>query len=368
MKKIELTISPEYVPSWTVVDAIRELFQNALDQEAQYPDNKASWEYFPDTGRLVIRNTTSRLTLDSLLLGSTTKADDANTIGQYGEGYKIAALVLLRNNKRMVIHNHAANETWDPRFVDSRRFKCKILTFFIDKLWFDRSKNHDLEIEVYSISQQEFDELLKPANLWLHEDGYKVLETNEYGECLSDESQKGMVYVNGLYVCKYDEYKFGYNFKPGHLRLDRDRKLVSDFDLKWLASRFWMQSPMVVNYIEEGIADVSYVHAMSYNNPADECWERFTGVHGPRAVPVISQEELDKVPQGYKGVLVDRNYQSLVRSSSNWEDPTDDNIKIPYWERLEMWYDNWNLDTLIYDDECKEMFQQLVEDMKNEDL
>ena len=48
MSKIELTLAPTYVPTWTLVDAIRELFQNALDQEVQNPENKASWEYHKD--------------------------------------------------------------------------------------------------------------------------------------------------------------------------------------------------------------------------------------------------------------------------------------------------------------------------------
>ena len=72
MKKMELSLASDYVPGWTIVDAVRELFQNAVDQEVQCPDNTASWEY--SDGTLRICNKKSTLTTKSLLLGSTTKA------------------------------------------------------------------------------------------------------------------------------------------------------------------------------------------------------------------------------------------------------------------------------------------------------
>ena len=104
--KIELTIAPSYVPSWGIVEAVRELFQNALDQQKQNPTNKMSWEYDPEAQRLRICNKYSTLEASSLLLGATTKADDTSTIGQFGEGYKIATLVLLRNDKKITFYNY----------------------------------------------------------------------------------------------------------------------------------------------------------------------------------------------------------------------------------------------------------------------
>lgn len=71
MSKIELSLASDYVPSWTIVDAIRELFQNALDQEVQCPDNKASWSY--ENGTFKICNKQSMLTAKTLLLGTSSK-------------------------------------------------------------------------------------------------------------------------------------------------------------------------------------------------------------------------------------------------------------------------------------------------------
>lgn len=361
MRKLELTIASDYVPSWTIVDAIRELFQNALDQEAQTPDNTASWSY--KDGTVKISNKTSTLETKSLLLGTTTKEGDDRTIGQFGEGYKIATLVLLRNAKEVTIYNYGLCEVWRPRFVKSRRFGTEILTFFIDDEYpWKQAPDNDLTIEVAGLTDEEWFEQIVPANLHLQSD-VKIEESNEYGEALSAPKHAGLVFVNGLYVCKYDPYKFGYNFKPGNLKLDRDRKLASDFDLCWLASKFWMNNPRVIEFVEQGLADVSYISDMSWYsssiNISNEAFERFRLVHGPRAVPVVTQEEADKVPAGYKAVIVSSNYKNLITRSSAYEEPEDDSTD-PL-DKLQQWFESIE-DNLT--EEQLEQFNEIMEELR----
>lgn len=361
MRKIELTIASDYVPDWTIVDAIRELFQNALDQEVQSPANKASWSY--KDGTFKICNKSSQLSANTLLLGTSTKADDSRAIGQFGEGYKVATLVLLRNQKTVTIYNYSLREVWRPRFVKSRRFGVPILTFFIDKEYpWTKVPDNDLTIEVTGLTEAEWFEQVVPSNLHLQA-GYSVEESNEYGEALSDAKHAGLVFVNGLYVCKYEPYKFGYNFKPGNLKLDRDRKLASDFDLKWLASKFWMNSPRAIDFIEQGLADVYYISDMSWYGSSvkltDEAFERFRLVHGPRAVPVTTQEEADKVPTGYKAVIVSSNYKNLITRSSAYEEPEDDSID-PL-DKLQQWFESIED---ILTDEQQEQFNEIMEELR----
>jgi hypothetical protein len=344
--KIELTIARDYVPGWTIVDAIRELFQNALDQEVQFDDNTASWSYDGDTEVLRICNKKSVLPVRSLLLGTTTKADDNATIGQFGEGYKVAMLVLLRSGKNVVIYNYGAKEVWRPRFVKSRRFGTEILTVFIDKFTWTKPPTADLTIEVQGITPQEYHEELVPANLHLQR-SVEVEHTTEYGDVLGADF-RGRVYVNGLYVCAYEPYSYGYNFKPGQLRLDRDRKLVSDFDLRWLASKMWSKLPDALDLVENGCADVAYI-AENYwlykTDLAAEAWDRFQLVNGPHAIPVASQDELKNIPAGYHGVIVPASYNSLIRRAPDFEDPID---PVPTaLERLRTWYEE-HVDDIEY--------------------
>ena len=361
MSKIELSLASDYVPSWTIVDAIRELFQNALDQEVQMPDNTASWSY--KDGIFKISNKTSTLETKSLLLGATTKEGDDRTIGQFGEGYKIATLVLLRNAKQVTIYNYGLREVWRPRFVKSRRFGTDILTFFIDKEYpWKQVPDNDLTIEVTGLTDEEWFEQIVPANLHLQSD-VKIEESNEYGEALSATRHAGLVFVNGLYVCKYEPYHFGYNFIPGSLKLDRDRKLASDFDLRWLASKLWINSPRAIEFVEQDLADVSYLSDMSrYSssiNISNEAFERFRLVHGPRAVPVTTQEEADKVPAGYKPVIVNNNYMNLIIGSSAYEEPEDDSID-PL-DKLQQWFESIE-DNLT--EEQSDQFNKIMEELR----
>lgn len=359
MSKIELTLAPTYVPSWTCVDAIRELFQNALDQEAQNPENKANWEYHDDTHELVISNAKSKLEAASLLLGQTSKAGDKSTIGQFGEGYKIATLVLLREGKNVVFYNYGIKEIWRPRFVKSRRFGTSILTFFTEKkpIW-ERVPSADLEIVIEDITPEEYYEEIVPSNLHLRND-YKVLEETEYGNVID---LPGKVFVNGLFVCDYEPYTYGYDFKPENIRLDRDRKMVSDFDLRWMASKMWStckDTDKVLEMITEGKADVAYLDSVSYTSSwRDLAAANFKSVYGPEAIPVTSQEELDKVPTGYKGVVVSENYSSLVRGSASFVMPApDDHSPV---DDLQDWYESIKHKLSV---EEQEAFEAIMEEL-----
>src|SRR5699024_10412128 len=92
------------------------------------------------------------------------------------------------------------------------------------------------------------------------------------GRILLEDRYKGKVYVNGLYVCDYEDYRYGYDFNPSELELDRDRKLVSDFDLKYLSSKMWNKqdeelTDLIVEMLEQGVADVRYVSiAVDYSD------------------------------------------------------------------------------------------------------
>lgn len=361
MSKIELTISPNYVPTWTLVDAIRELFQNALDQQKQNNENEASWSYDDATGTLTVSNATSKLTAASLLLGQTTKADDKSTIGQFGEGYKIATLVLLREGKNVVFYNYGAREIWRPRFVKSRRFGTDILTFFIEKkaIW-EKVPSADLVIAIDGISADEYYNQIVPSNLLLRSD-FEVIEETEYGDIIS---LPGKVFVNGLYVCDYEPYTYGYNFKPEHIRLDRDRKMVSDFDLRWMASKMWNKckdTDKVLEMIAEGKADVAYLGSVSYtSNWRDLASAKFKSEYGPEAIPVTSQEELDKVPTGYKGVVVNENYNALIRGSSSFVMPRpDDHSPV---DDLQDWYDSIRYRLDSYE---QEQFKAIMDDLRS---
>ena len=359
MSKFELSLSSDYVPGWTIVDAIRELFQNAVDQEAQCPDNTASWDYSDDTLR--VSNKKSTLTTTSLLLGSTSKAGDTGTIGQFGEGYKVATLVLLREGKTVTFYNYGAREVWRPRFVKSRRFNADILTFFIDKEFpWTNVPSDDLVVEIQGITDDEWLESIVPSNLRLRDD-FDVVETTDFGDIIS---LPGQVFVNGLFVCNYKPYKYGYNFKPGQLKLDRDRKLASDFDLKWLASKMWSQTAYdskVLDLLSQGAPDVQFVADIGYRHTlSNRAYEMFSDKYGPNAVSVTYQSDADNLPKTYKAIIVPETFRRLIVSSSGYIAPVYDEQTIQ--ERLQEWYDIYKY---LLTDEAKSNLEIIIEDSAN---
>ena len=151
-RKYELSIATTYVENWGVFEALRELFQNAIDQ--------GDWEYHydPVAKELSIINHNDTLDTDSLLLGNTSKRNDGSKIGEFGEGYKLAVLALLRDGYEVTFYNGGANEIWKTRLVNSKKFNgYKIPTFFVEDVV--EGESDDLVIVVKGI---DYDDLQIP--------------------------------------------------------------------------------------------------------------------------------------------------------------------------------------------------------------
>lgn len=259
---------------------MRELFQNALDQETKDPRNKMVFEYDSKNERVTIGNKTSVLDANSLLLGFTTKADDSATIGQHGEGYKIAFMVLLREGKAIHVLNYGKQQEWEVKLVKSRRFSgCMVPTVYVEKkMFWEPVPDRDLTIVVDGITPDEWT-AISECNLHLLRKK-KVLqecEAEDYGRVLLDGDQSGRVYVKGLYVCTVKELCYGYDLEPQYITLDRDRSLIRNFDLVWRTSSMWKslwRTPSMQEYIlgmiKDGRNDVYYLKSVGGQSSIDK--------------------------------------------------------------------------------------------------
>jgi len=104
-------ISPEYVASWTPVRALCELIANALDED---PGARVDWA----DGVLTIADDGPGIPEEGLVLGYSTKT--AQQIGQFGEGKKLAALVLTRSSEVGVVRCETVGYGFTPT-VEPRR-------------------------------------------------------------------------------------------------------------------------------------------------------------------------------------------------------------------------------------------------------
>lgn len=320
---IELPISPDYVKSWTFAHAIRELLQNAIDQEVTSPDNTMTVTYDPEAQVLRIANKSSALDRSSLLLGVTTKSGDQRTIGQFGEGYKLALLVLTRLNHAVRILNYKSKESWIPRFVHSAKLGATVLTIQIVKYRFTKVPDHDLTFEVYGVDPDQW--LTIQANtLHLQDQPRHELITSQ-GAILTGHEQRGRIYVNGLYVTTNKDLHFGYNFKPQYVQLDRDRTMVRDFDVQWSTSYMWAElakdhHDMVMMLLERDAPDIKYVENVNRTSLKDQAEANFVSRHGPTAVPIVNEDSRQSWArhEGVKTVIVPTPYYALITGSSHY--------------------------------------------------
>ncbi|MGW2540247.1 hypothetical protein ACWC5I_05075 [Kitasatospora sp. NPDC001574] len=100
-----LPISPDYVKSWTTPRAIVELITNALDED---PHATVSWA----DGALSIEDRGPGIAQEAFLLGASSKS--SHQIGQFGEGKKLAALVLARDPEVGEVFFETVGYTFTP--------------------------------------------------------------------------------------------------------------------------------------------------------------------------------------------------------------------------------------------------------------
>jgi len=349
MPKYELSITKNYAPDWTLSNAIRELFQNALDQETVCPDNPMSWNYDKETQIMTISNAKSKLETKSLLLGSTTKVDNDDTIGQFGEGYKIATLVLTRLGKRVTIFNYGAKEVWHSYFKYSKKYDAEILMFDVDKKFpWTKVPDNDLTIKISGITEEEFN-IVVDSNLHMQEN-YTHIES-EQGQILLDDHMKGRMFVNGLYIITDSSFEYGYNFKPFYIELDRDRRLIPYFELKWVTSKMWTSNQsseateIATKLLEKGAVDVAFIRESSHGKAqldaiSNNVMNNFISNYGENAVPVYRQEDAEKVPDTHRPIIVPETVVKAITYNVNYT-PVEQVKEPTFIEKLEEWLDKY---------------------------
>ena len=374
LSKFQLTLSTDYVPDWTCVEAVRELFQNALDNQTVNPENEMFWEYLAAENILRIGNKTSVLTLDSLLLGFSTKRDDERTIGTHGEGYKIALMVLLREGKEVTIYNYGRGEVWRTRLVRSRKFNgVSVPEILVDRKYrWLRKPSHDLIIEIRGISEEEYQAIVE-SNLHLQGELEGYSTENNSGFILTDPKYQGKIFVNGLFICHNTNFRYGYDVNPKYIRLDRDRKLVDTIDLAFVTSRMWRyanQPKLVAQMLMADVLDVRYVKSLAYYRPYSderqidsgiqrELREEFKSSYGKNAVPVSDNYTLERVQRSKQDVRPVLVSKPVVEYLEN-----DDEIAsvefVPVKTRLMEWYEG--VESKLTEEE-KDSFLAILEDL-----
>ena len=329
--KIDLTISVNYLPTWGAFEGIREIIQNARDAEvAGFP-----MKITHHNQTLRIENEGVTLPHESLLLGFTTKAERSDMIGHFGEGYKIGALALVRAGRPLKIRS--GSETWQPTIRKSDALGSDVLSFDIST---GREPKNRVRVEIGGVTQSEWEEM-KTRFLFIDKPKGEVIETCE-GTLLLDPCYKGRLYVKGIFVQISPDFEHGYDLID--VNLDRDRKMVNSYDVKYASQKIWRHAvaakgsnPKTMeafyNMLSSSREDVSGINQynVSYFQEAgvvDRVADRFQQEYGNDAVPVANLGESQEMEHlGRRGIVVGEAMRNLVSARTGNVDTLRKNLK-----------------------------------------
>lgn len=312
--RIELTIKTDYLPTWGVWEGIRELVQNGLDEDTDGHKLTVRWRA-PDV--LVIENEGSVLPHEALLLGHSSKAGRSDMIGKFGEGLKLGVLALVRQNVKVKIRS--GSEVWVPEIGRSKSFNADVLAFDIAS---GRKDEQRVQVEVSGVDKETWHRIR--AKFLALEPPTKIAETSQ-GSILLDPDRVGQIFVKGVFV-QHSKYAYGYDLSAGEV--DRDRRMISSFDLGWQVCRLWREAvgrdPKMLDrllpLLESSAPDVEGVDDYLARDMSPQALlaiaAAFRSKHGDNALPVSTlSESADIEHLGMQGVIVGKGMRALLEKS-----------------------------------------------------
>lgn len=380
-KSYEITISPNYVSNWGINEAIREILQNAIDAETNGYEKEVNYNEEARILEIVTKNIT--LSAKDLILGCSSKEDQDNMIGKYGEGFKLALVVLLRKGMSVCIHN--GNKEWNPSFKLSDNFQTQVLN--IDEEIFENNDNQDLSFEIMPVDKQLYDTILNNFPC-IRNDWGKTIETNT-GTILFDKRFKGKMFVEGLYIQTDNNFQYGYNFNSDVVQLDRDRKAINYYELRALTAESIITAQECNAEIFDAISD-SCVDVRDIKEVLDEASDSFLEEYRDQFyeknqlddntlvatesvkkqleqmdidVPVVEGSEITSylIAKANDKLGLINEAQEIIKTRSNDEEAFDDFINSSYFKFMK-----WYLENEKYlPEESQDEFLRIVENIKS---
>jgi hypothetical protein len=317
--KNPLTIDPNYCSEWGFFEGVRELLQNARDAH-EFGGHEMSVEHSARKNRLTIANRNVVVpAADLAIIGKTTKRG-TDQRGQFGEGFVLGILALARAGHAVSVYN--GDEVWHPSIE-----KAETGPFVGHELLHLNSRKlpnarDAFSVEVDNVSKELWDET-KKRFLFLTPPASEAMVVTTYGTVLLGPAYRGEIFARGIYVNKLAELECGYDLKD--LRLDRDRRLVDEWELKgklpaiWNAAHELEPTKFLDQIYDMAKQDRIEVRELSWR--ADERLRKalraaFEREHGQGTVPVKDMTESKELANlGAKTVVVNRNLAELLEKT-----------------------------------------------------
>lgn len=219
-QKMVYPISRDYVKSWTWLDAGREFLANAIDSSTSNEDASIVYE----NGYCIIKDNGAGIQKKNFVIGNSNKDNDE--IGMFGEGLKLAMLVMARENRELVVET--VGNTYTPKLENSSTYCSEIFT-----IYYESNKIKNSTTIKFKATEEEVAAI---KNLFI---GYKAnVEMMNFGNIDVITNESGVIYVNGLKTKALDCI-YSYNIKDKTLVNSRDRNSVDETKLENILSEFY---------------------------------------------------------------------------------------------------------------------------------
>lgn len=315
MSKVQLSVHKNYVPDWKAWEGIREIVQNAMDEHDK--GNPIVVEHDVDEEELMIGNSGSELTIKHLLIGFTTKKDDPSSRGEKGEGLDLGILALIREGFGVEIET--PTEVWTPEIRPSEDWGGEEVLFIDVKKRDNRIDG--TYITIFNVSEDLWNSIKIRFLEFNKIEEESVIHDPFFGDLLLDPQYRGKIYVKGIYVQSDPEMKYGYNLEQ--VELDRDRRMISSFDLGWATARILSNAVLkrpehmakiVFNMLNNETKDVRGMCGANLNEKVSQLMAAmFEQEHGEAVVPVSSIKDSEDMEScGRKGVMAPRVLREII--------------------------------------------------------
>lgn len=210
---INMMLSRRYCADWDLFEIFREMYANMLDAD---PDFELR---FPSTDHCIMRTRSHPTLTEMLVMGAGTKGVGTDTIGQFGEGAKVAAnAAARRKNTRLIIRTPKGEFTFSHKtaadFDEPTLHAC---------LQRNGAIPEGCEVELHA----------KDVHGVYTENFIDRSLSTTYGAIKKSKGKKGMrIYVRGILIKRIDESSL-YDWNVEHVKLNRDRSVPDAWDLKY---------------------------------------------------------------------------------------------------------------------------------------
>jgi hypothetical protein len=206
-------------------------------------------------------------------------------------------LVLCRSGYNVVVST--GNEIWCPFIEYNSDLNSNVLCVKIERV---EDAISDILFVVSGVTTECLEFSLEEMYLSDAEDNSTIPD------------KPGRVYVGGLYVCTVPGLHDGYNFAPGVIKLNRDRDMVSSFDVFLATSQLWQHHPDIERFfyhLKNKHEDVKYADYVPPTT-AQRLLAYYRNEHGD-AIPVNTQAEiLMAQDEGRQFVLVSEPCRNIL--------------------------------------------------------